>query len=155
MTRLRKDESTAVMDSAIAEAEKPKIEDMPLETMRHYRLYNEEARMLNKKAKKCLHPLKQCPVDLHPTERIVFSRNDQPSNPLAVYVSNDKIHFEKTLVPGKTYDLPKYIVSYLAEKGKAVWGWVEKPDGSSETKIVNKERRFSLKTVYSDYEDYE
>ena len=137
---------------AVAEKEKHAIEDMPLETMRDYRLYNEEATRLNKQLRLCRYKINQCPVELHPTERVVFSRNDQPRNPLPVYVSDDKIHFVKTLIPGHTYDLPKYVVNHLAEKGKAIWGWIENTDGSSQTKIVDKDRRFSLKTVYKDYE---
>ncbi len=142
------------MDEAIETAEKQKlpVEDMPLETMRDYRLYNEEARRLNKQLKICRYPAKPCPVELHPTERIIFNRKDQPTNPLPCYISDDKIHFEKELVPGRTYDLPKYVISYLAAKGKAVWGWCENADGSTETRVISKDPRFALQTVYSDYE---
>jgi len=133
---------------ATATPEKLAIEDMPLETLRDYRLYNEEARKLNKKLRLCRHPIKQCPVELHPHQRVRFHRNDQPQNPLPVFLSDEKIHFEKTLVPGKDYDLPEYIVDYLSKKGDPIWGWVENPDGSRETKVVSYKPRFSLTNIY-------
>lgn len=156
MGRPRKTNPTApdLMEGALKTAEDTKlpIDDMPLETMRDYRLYNAEARRLNKQLKICRYTIRPCPVELHPTERVVFSRNDQPTNPLPVYISDEMIHFEKTLIPGQQYDLPKYVVHHLAERGKTVWGWKTTSDGSSETRIVGKEPRFSLKTVYTNYE---
>lgn len=139
-----------VMDSLVNDAEPTKvaIEDMPLDNIRDYRLYNEEARKLNKKLKICRYPIKQCPVDLHPKIRVVFRRNDQPTNPLPVFVSNDLIHFDEKLIPGKTYDLPECIVHYLSEKGNPQWGWVENRDGSKETRVVSKTPRFSLTQAY-------
>ncbi len=141
-----------VMDSSLRQAEETKvpIEEMPLNTIRDYRLYNEEARKLNKKLRICRYPIKQCPVELHPKQRIVFRRNDQPSNALQVFLSNHLIHYDETLIPGKTYDLPECIVHHLSEKGNPVWGWVDLPDGSRETRVVNKEPRFSLTTVYQE-----
>ena len=141
---------TSLMEVEIknAEAQKVSIEDMPLTSIREYRLYNEEARKLNKKLGICRYPIKQCPVDLHPKQRIRFARNDQPSNPLPVFVSNHLIHFEQTLIPGKEYDLPECIIHHLAEKGNPVWGWVNNPDGSRETKVSHREPRFSIQTVY-------
>ena len=141
-----------VMTSAIqqAESEKLPIEDMPLNTIRDYRLYNEEARRLNKKHKLCRYKIKQCPVELHPKMRVVFRRNDQPTNPLPVFVSNELIHYDETLLPGKTYDLPECVVHYLSEKGNPVWQWVDLPNGERETRVVNKTPRFSLTSVYSE-----
>lgn len=146
-------EETNVMTTALLEneAEKLPIEEMPLETIRDYRLYNEEARKMNKKLRICRYPIKQCPIDLHPKQRVTFRRNDQPSNPLQVFVSNALIHFDETLIPGKTYDLPECIVSHLAEKGDPVWGWVDLPNGERETRVVTKKPRFSLTTVYQDH----
>ena len=156
MVRTKKDEARIeeeqTIGSTIAAAtpEKLAIDDMPLTTLREYRQYNEEARRLNKKLGVCRHPALQTPVELHPTERIVFSRADQPSNPLPVYVSNALIEFKETLIPGKTYDLPQCIVSYLAEKGVPVWKWFDRADGSRETGVSHKEPRFALRTVYSE-----
>lgn len=130
--------------------EKLPIEDMPLETLRDYRLYNEEARKMNKKLKICRYPIKPCPVELHPKQRVIFRRNDQPENALKVHVSDCKIDYSETLYPGKAYDLPEYIVHYLSEKGDPVWGWVDNPDGSRETRVINKKPRFSLTPVYQD-----
>ena len=150
MSRTKKEDS--IMDSSLkaAEAEKLPIDEMPLESLRDYRLYNEEASRLNKKLKVCRYPLKQCPIELHPKERVVFSRADQPSNPLPIYVSNSMIEFKETLIPGKTYDLPQCIVSYLAEKGVPVWKWFDKADGSRETGVSHKEPRFALRTIYAE-----
>lgn len=145
-------EQKEVLTQAIVEAEKEKlpIEEMPLNSIRDYRLYNEEARRINKKLKICRYPIKQCPVELHPKQRVHFERMDQPSNALPVFVSNHLIHFDELLLPGKVYDLPECIVHYLAEKGNPVWGWVTLPDGSKETQVLNKTPRFSLRTVYQE-----
>lgn len=141
-----------VMDKSLnqAVADKLPIEEMPLNSIRDYRLYNEEAARINKRLKVCRYPYKQCPVELHPTQRIVFRRNDQPTNPLTVFLSNNLIHFEKTLIPGKTYDLPVCVVNHLAEKGDPVWNWVDLPNGERETRVVTKKPRFALTTVYQE-----
>lgn len=133
-----------------AEESKVEIEDMPLTNIREYRLYNEAARAANKKLKICRYPAKPCPIDLHPKQRVVFRRNDQPSNPLPVYVSNSLIHYDETLIPGRTYDLPECIVAHLSEKGDPEWGWVDLPNGERETRIIRKKPRFSLTTVYQE-----
>ncbi len=132
---------------AVAEEKLP-IEEMPLNSVRDYRLYNDEARKLNKKLRMCRYPIKQCPVELHPTQRIKFGNNDQSMNPVPVYVSNYLIHFDQKLIPGKVYDLPECIVHYLSEKGYPVWGWVNLPDGSKETQQTGTKPRFSITTVY-------
>ena len=126
------------------------IEDMPLTNIREYRLYNEAARKANKKLRICRYPIKPCPIELHPKQRIKFMRKDQPTNPLPVYLSNDLIHFDQTLIPGKIYDLPECIVHYLSEKGNPIWSWVDLPDGSKETRVVNKDPRFALQTIYQE-----
>lgn len=138
------------IDHTLAAVQKMPIEDMPLDTLRDYRLYNEAARAENKKLRICRHPIKQCPVELHPKQRIKFTRMDQPSNPLPVFVSDDKIHFEETLIPGKEYDLPEYIIHYLQEKGNPVWKWFSLADGSRETRMSHREPRFNLRPIYKE-----
>lgn len=144
-------EMVEVLDQELkkVESEKVPIEEMPLNTIRDYRLYNEEARKLNKKLGVCRYKIKQCPVELHPKQRIKFSRNDQPGNPLPVYLSNELIHFEQKLVPGKTYDLPECVVHYLSDKGNPVWKWFNLANGERETGISHYVPRFSLTSVYS------
>jgi len=132
------------------EAEKVAIEDMPLNTLRDYRLYNDEARKLNKKLRLCRYPIKQCPVDLHPKQRIKFGNNDQSIHPVKVFISNHLIHYDEKLTPGQIYEIPECIVHYLSEKGYPVWDWVTLSDGSRETRQVGKRNRFSLTTVYQD-----
>lgn len=141
-----------VLESSLKQAEENKlpIEEMPLETIRDYRLYNEEARKLNKKLKVCRYPIKQCPVELHPKQRVKFGNNDQSMNPVPVFISNHLIHYDEKLIPGKIYDLPECIVHYLSEKGYPVWDWVNLADGSKETRMVGKKPRFSLTTVYQE-----
>lgn len=143
-----------VMDSAIkgAEAEKLPIEDMPLETLRDYRLYNEEARKANKKLRLCRYPIKQCPVELHPKQRIKFANNDKSMNPVNVLLSNHLIHFDEKLTPGQIYDLPECIIHYLSEKGYPVWDWVTLKDGSRETRMTGKSQRFSITPIYGNGE---
>ena len=144
---------TVVIDKIIsqAKADAPvSIEDMPLTCLSDYVKYNERARAMNKKLKICRYPIKPCPIELHPSERIVFARKDQPLNPLHVYLSDDMIDYKEILVPGKTYDIPRYVVDYLARKGTPIWKWFDNPDGSKETRIAAYDPRFSLRTVYQD-----
>lgn len=144
------DSAVKRMDQAIEAAPKKlAIEDMPLNTLRDYMEYNKEARRLNKLYRIARYPIKPCPVELHPKERIVFGRNDQPSNPLKVYKSDDMIDFKMTLEPGKTYDLPVYIVDYLSKKGSPIWKWKSNADGSRETFVDHYAPRFAIRTVYA------
>ena len=145
-------EVTAAM---LPKAEPTGIEDMPLASLGDYMRYNAKARELNKKLKLLRYPIKQCPVELHPMERIVFGRNDQPTNPLPVFLSDHMIHFDRTapkdrLMPGQTYDLPRYVVDYLSKKGTPVWKWYDNPDGSRETRKESITPRFALRTIYKD-----
>jgi hypothetical protein len=140
---------TKSLDAVLENAdEKVAIENMPLETLRDYRLYNDEARRLNKKLKECRYPIKQCPVELHPTQRVAVCDNAQPNNPVVAYLSNDLIHYDKKLTPNKEYDLPQCIVNYLAEKFSPKWGYVNLADGTRETRMVNKIPRFSIRQVF-------
>lgn len=150
MARPKKAEETTLMDSVIDSIpENVPIEQMPLETMRDYINYNKEARRLNKQLRICRYPIKPCPVELHPTERIIFGRNDQPNNSLPVYKSDDMIDFKMRLEPGKAYDLPVYIVDYLSKKGSPIWKWQTHADGSKETYVSHYTPRFALRTVYN------
>ena len=140
------------IDTTIKSVENDKLplEEWPLESIRDYRLYNEEARKMNKKLRLCRYPIKQCPVELHPKQRIRFGNNDKSMNPIPVFLSNHLIHFDEKLTPGQTYDLPHCIVHHLAERGYPVWGWVTLKDGSRETQITGKTPRFSLTSVYEE-----
>lgn len=139
-----------ILDTNVSKSDEDKMSDMPLETIRDYRIYNEEARKINKKLRKCKYPIKQCPVELHPTQRIKFGNNDKSMHPVSVLLSNHMIHFDKKLIPGNTYDLPECVVHYLSEKGYPVWGWVTLSDGSKETRRTGKANRFSLTTVWQE-----
>lgn len=138
------------IDEVLAEAtpEKLPIDEMPLNSLRDYRLYNEAARKENKRLRINRYPIKPCPVDLHPKQKVIFRSNDQPTNPQKVFLSNDMIHYDETLIPGKTYELPEIIVHHLSNCENPIWGWVENKDGSKETVIKNKVPRFSLTPVY-------
>lgn len=145
-----KTKSANPMDEVIEKAEEQiALEDMPLNTIRDYRLYNEQARAINKKRKQCIHPIKQCPEELHPKQRVVVHNNQQPNNPVPVFLSNEQIHFDKKLTPGKEYDLPECVIHHLASLGNPVWKWRNKPDGSKETYYDHKTPRFSIRTVYA------
>ena len=151
----KEDLGAKTIDKIIDEApKKPKeeiaIEDMPLNNITDYVRYNRKARELNKKLKICRYPAKPCPIELHPKETIVFNRKDQPSNPLPVMLSNDVIDFKMTLIPGKTYELPRCIIAYLASKGRPDWKWFDNPDGSRETRKASMDPRFALRTIYKD-----
>lgn len=144
-----KPKKTTISDQ-VDEVLKDEIRNMPLTTFREYQAYNEAARKANHKFGYCKYEIKPCPEELHPKDRVVFMRNDQPSNPLPVYIRNHLIEFKKTLVPGKTYDLPRCVINYLSEKGTAVWKWYDNPDGSRETRKSHMEPRFSMRTVYAE-----
>lgn len=124
------------------------LEMMPLESLADYLNYNKRARAINKKLRILRHPVKQCPIELHPKQRVAFNRKDQPRNPLPVLLSNEQIEYKETLVPGKVYDLPLCVIDYLSQKGTAVWEWFDNPDGSRETRKSGMDPRFALRTVY-------
>lgn len=140
------------IDVALKEAheEKVNIEDMPLNSVRDYRLYNEEARKLNKKLKMVRYPIKQCPVELHPKQRVKIDTNNGSRHPIPVFLSNHLIHFDEKLTPGKVYDLPECIVDYLSKKGNPIWGWVNLPDGSKETRQIDSTPRFTIVSIRQD-----
>jgi len=130
--------------------EKTEIEDMPLNTIRDYRLYNEAVLKENKRLKLRKYEVKPCPIDLHPKQRVIFRSNDQPNNPQKVFLSNSLIHYDETLIPGKVYDLPECIVHHLSTRENPQWGWFENADGSKETRVKSKTPRFSLNAVYQE-----
>lgn len=151
MGRLKKSEEEQVKEivtSMVTKPEETDIDDMPLNSLGDYMRYNAKARALNKKLKICRYPIKPCPVELHPTDTIVFGRNDQPDNVLPVYLSNDMIDFKMKLYPGKTYDLPRCVIDYLASKGTPIWKWFTNPDGSKETRVSHSSPRFAIRNVY-------
>lgn len=138
------------IDAICEEVVEDPILAMPLTTFREYMAYNEAARKANKKYRYCRYPIKPCPTELHPKQRVVFHRNDQPSNPQPVYLRNHMIDYKETLIPGKTYDLPHCIIDHLSKKGTPEWKWYDNPDGSRETRISHYNPRFSLRTVFKD-----
>ena len=145
-------EQPAKIDEIIKEAPKEEvpIEKMPLTSLSEYIRYNREARKLNKKLGICRYPCLPCPLELHPKETIVFNRKDQPTNPLPVMLSNDMIDFKMTLIPGKTYELPRCVIAYLSKKGTPNWQWYDNADGSRETRVSSMDPRFALRTIYED-----
>ena len=152
MGRPRKEEERQIpIETIIDRAPKPTaIDEMPLTNYEEYKKYNAAARKENRRLRVCRYPCRPCPVPLHPTERIVFGRSDQPMNAIPVYLSNHLIDFKKTLYPGKAYDLPRVVINYLAEKGTAQWEVYEKADGSSDTRIASIDPRFTLRTIYQE-----
>lgn len=147
---------TKSLESVLEDApKKVELEDMPLESIRDYRLYNEEIRRLNKEAKmkdrklkEAPYQIKPCPVELHPTQRVAVQDNAQPNNPVKIYLSNELIHFDQTLQSGKEYDLPHCVVNHLCELHTPKWGYVNLPDGTRETRLVSKTPRFSVRTIF-------
>ena len=131
----------------LAEGEIP-IEEMPLTSLAEHMRYNERARAANKKLGVCRYKAKPCPVELHPTQRIVFGRYDQPTNMLPVFISDSMIDFELKLYPGQTYDLPLYVIDHLADKGTPIYDWFDNADGSRETRMISKTPRFAIRTIY-------
>ena len=153
MVKIRKSDEeidSNLMDQVIDKVPEPlPIDKMPLNTFQDYMQYNAEARKHNRSLRMSRYQIKQIPIELHPQERVVFGRNDQPLNPLKVYLSDHMIHFDKTLHPGQTYDLPVYVVDYLSKKGNPVWKWFQNQDGSKETRVDHYTPRFALRTVYA------
>src|SRR5271169_6650952 len=96
--------SHELVDEMCVKSEAVRIEDMPLNTLEDYLRYNAEARKLNKKLRICRYPVKQCPAELHPKVRVEFMRNDGSNCDLPVYKSDEMIHFDMKLSPGKVYD---------------------------------------------------
>lgn len=146
----------SVMESSINEAlnDRLPIDDMPLETLRDYLNYNEEARKLNKKLRLCKYLIKQCPSELHPHQKIKFSNNDKSTNPVRVHLSNHLIHYDESLIPGNYYEVPECIANYLANKGYPIWDYKEDKNGARETYMVTKTPRFSITTVMKEQESW-
>jgi hypothetical protein len=153
MARPKKDEYAVAKDLTAEMVKKPEdeldINDMPLTTLGEYLRYNVKARELNKKLRICRYPIKQCPEELHPKETVQFNRNDGNTGSIPAYLSNEKIHFDKKLEPGKIYTLPRCVVEHLAGKGTAQWRWFSNADGSKETRVSHTDPRFSIRTIYA------
>ena len=146
---------TAVMEKPIDEIlakaipEKLPIEDMPLNNIRDYRLYNEEARRLNKKLKVLRYPIKQCPEELHPKQKAIFSRNDGSANPIPCHLSNEHIHYHKTFELGQVYEVPECVIHQINEKGYNHYKKIVEASGKTKTVFSHKEPRFSVRTIFS------
>lgn len=150
-----------VIDKVLAtvsdEPKEVRIEDMPLSSLGDYMRYNKRAREENKKAKKrdpklklAPYPLQPCPVELHPMETVVLSRNNGKSEPIYTRLSNSMIDYEETLKVGVKEIIPRCVVEHLAGRATNRWGWVTKADGSKETRVIGSDNRFSIRTVYGD-----
>lgn len=126
------------------------IEEMKLESYSDYIRYNRRVREENKKLRKHEYDIRQIPEELHPKETVVFTRRDQPQNPLPVYISDEMIEFKKTLIPNKTYELPRYVIKKLASKGTDIWSKIEKPDGSVDSVVTGKDYRFAFRQKYEE-----
>ena len=148
MAKEKEDKFMSTLNETVKE--KIEIEDMPLNTIRDYRLYNEAVIKENKRLKLRRYEVKPCPEELHPTERVVFRSNDQPHNPQKVFLSNSLIHYDKTLIPGQVYKLPQCIVHHLSTRENPEWAWFDNADGSRETRVKSKKPRFSLTPVYQE-----
>jgi len=150
--KVREDEQAKdlVKDMVVKTTHEMDITDMPFETMGDYMRYNERATSLNKKLRLARYPIKPCPIELHPHDRVTISRNDNNTGKIPALLSNDRIHFDKKLEPGKMYELPRCVIDHLAEKGTPVWKWFDKGEGEKETRISHYEPRFSIRTHYRD-----
>ena len=144
-------QSPEAMDKIIAAVPKPHaIEEMPLTTYDEYKAYNAAARKENKRLRMCRYPCKPCPIELHPKQRVVFGRIDQPLNAQPVKKSNHLIDYNEVLKPGVAYDLPNVIINHLVEKGTPVWKIRTTPEGAADTYISHYDPRFTLRTVYQE-----
>ena len=149
----RKTEDGSLLDEvkkANVAAQEVDINDLPLKTLGDYSRYNSRARAANKRLKVLRHPIKQCPEELHPKQRIVLTRVDGSQNPLPVYVSNALIHYDHKMVPGTPYDVPLCIVDYLSQKATPIWKRVTLKDGSQDTVKSGEHPRFAIRTLYSE-----
>lgn len=138
------------MDAALSKHVDTDIAEMPLNTYEDYLKYNEAARKMNKKLRECRYPAKPCPIELHPKQKIVFMRKDQPRNPLKCLLSTAMIDFNETLIPGQTYELPLDVIDWLSRKGTPIWDYIEKPANKAgqtkrETVQVGVDPRFALR----------
>lgn len=88
-----------------------------------------------------------------PTKQMKFMRNDQPENPMNVYLRKvvynaeknckEMVDFRKTLVPGKAYELPDPVIDFLNTRSEPTYG--ERPDPENNrqtiTMIVGEKQR--------------
>lgn len=130
------------------------LEEMPLETLEDYRARNAVARKLNKEAKSYLHRIIPCPVEKHPTQRVIITfTNSSMEADLPVKFSNADIDYYKKLRPNTKYDLPLVVIEHLSQRGSDVYDWKDSttPDvhegTKKETKVIGKNPRFAIRSV--------
>lgn len=81
-----------------------------------------------------------------PMRRMKFMRNDQPENPMNVCLKKvvysaehdrkEIVDFSKTLVPGKTYDLPDPVVEFLNTRSVPTYGERADPENPRQTVTI-------------------
>lgn len=135
------------IEEIIEKLPKDELADMPLTSLEEHRAYNAKARSFNKKLGICRYKVKQCPLGLHPKDRVTVQNIQQPKNPVKGFLYNEDIDFDQMLQPGKEYDLPKILIDHMAGKGTDHWEWIENPDGSKQTKVTRKNLSYSIRTI--------
>ena len=122
------------------------LDDLPLESVDDYRVYNRWARVFKK-------PVKFPPIEMHKHRKVRFTRSDnQRGNPLSVRRRDGEslIDFHMILEDGKEYDLPVPIINFINKLGVPRYKEVKYPDGTSETVFSHNEMRFACQAVYDE-----
>lgn len=119
------------------------LQQLPLETIEDYKVYNDHARKLRM-------PVKVPPDSMHPQWEVKFQRFDQPENVLKYRLCTAEIDTQGQLIPGKTYTLPKPVVLWLNDRNVPVFAQVDVNDGGptlKETRQVGERARFSCQFI--------
>ena len=75
--------------------------------------------------------------------RVKFQRNDQPDNPMTIKLRNHLIDWCGELIPGREYDLPEPVISFINSRKEPKYQEVQDPDNPRQTltKIVGEKQR--------------
>jgi hypothetical protein len=137
------------LDKAIVNVQVEDVLDLstlPLNTVEDYRKYNEEARKQKK-------PIKFCPNEFYPMEKIKFRRVDnQKGSSTKIRFRSGKylIDFHAEIEDGAVVSLPRPVVEYLNTRQVDKYKQIKRPDGSSETVYSHSDPRFSCQPVYEE-----
>ena len=120
------------------------LKKMPLKSIADYEAYNERARNMS------VH-VKPAPEELHEHLKVKFLRRDGMLHPVKLKFRSALIDFEKKVMHGMIYELPKMVIKAYQELGIPKYKQVvNQATGESETKFSHKDPRFAFQVVLDD-----
>lgn len=136
-----------LLDKAIVNVEvrdQIDLSTLPLETVDDYRNYNTEARKQKK-------PIKFCPPELYPMQKVKFRRVDnQKGSTTKIRFRSGKylLDFKEEIPDGAELYLPTPVIDYINTRQVDKFKQIKHPDGSFETVFSHSEPRFTCQPIY-------